>query len=98
MVCPVPALEKTLRRHRTLGAVGVLSIYESSSIEFSLVAAHRKDANNLMRIQSIVAIPTGTTKFTCGGRAGQTAFPYCKEKEIGVNAENVFKYLKGYYK
>lgn len=51
-----------------------------------------------MRIQSIVAILTGTTKITCGGRTEQTVFAYCKEKEVGVNAENVFKYLTSYYK
>lgn len=50
-----------------------------------------------MRIQSIVAIPTDTTKITCGGRTGKNACAYCKKrkkekkKDIGVNAENVSK-------
>lgn len=44
------------------------------------------------------AITTATTNIACGGKTGQTVFAYCKEKEMGDDTEDVFKYLEGYCK
>lgn len=61
VVCPVPALEKKFKSQKTLGDTDILTVYESGPIGFSLVTAHKKDADNLGRVQSIVAITTATT-------------------------------------
>lgn len=97
-VCPVPVLEKKFKGQKTLGDADILTVHESGPIGFSEVTAHKKDRDNLGRVWSIAAITTATTNITCGGKTGQAVFAYCKEKEMGDDTENVFKYLKGYCK
>lgn len=75
-------LEKLFKSQKTQGDTDILSLHESGPIWFSFVTAHKKDAENLGRVQSIVTGTTATANITGGGKTGQTVFAYCKEKEM----------------
>lgn len=51
-MCPVPVLEKKFKGQKTLGDADILTVHESGPIGFSEVTAHKKDTDNLGRVQS----------------------------------------------
>lgn len=69
-MCLVPVLEKQFKSQKTLGNTDILTLHESCPIGFGLVTAHKKDADDLGRVQSIVAVTTARANVTSGGKTG----------------------------